>query len=90
MSALINELSEIEIDMNNVDAEIIFTPKVHCEIAGRGTEHLWGASKVLFRRKNADLDNDKRVNDLKPRVEKNIVEHVFRYASKMLSKSSRT
>ena len=70
ISIFANELSEIEINMNKVDIEVIFTPKVHCVLAGRGTEFLCGVAKLFFRRQNAELDNDERVNDLKPGVEK--------------------
>ena len=63
-----NELSEIEIMMKELDVDVVFTPKGHCEFAGRGIEHLWGVAKMTFRKENATLDNDKRVSELKQRV----------------------
>ena len=68
--AFANELSELEINMKKVDVEVIFTPKGHCEISTGGMECLWGVSKAFFLRQNAELHNDKRVNDLNPRIEK--------------------
>ena len=65
-----NELSEIEIVMKELDVEIVFTPKAHCKIAGRGIEYVWRVAKMMFRKENATLDNDKRVNTLKARVKK--------------------
>lgn len=50
--------------------EVDFTPKGHCEIAGRGIECLWVVSKTFFRKENATLDNHKRANNLKRRVYK--------------------
>jgi hypothetical protein len=29
---------------------ILFTPKYHCELAGKGIEYCWGATKRLFRK----------------------------------------
>ena len=34
-----NELSEIEIHMNSIGVEVVFTPKGYCEIASRGIEY---------------------------------------------------
>ena len=62
------ELSEIELVMNQLDVEVKFLPKGHYEIARRGVECLWGVSRVMFRKENAKLDTDKRVNTLKQRV----------------------
>jgi len=63
-----NEKSEIESAMDTLGIRVVFTPKGHCEIAGRGIEYLWGISKVLFRKGNSKLSNDDRVNTLKQRV----------------------
>ena len=56
--------------MRELDTQIIFTPKAHCKIADRGIEYVWGVAKMIFRKENATLDNDKRVNTLKVRVKK--------------------
>ena len=37
-----NELSEIEIAMKELDADAVFIPKGHCELAGRRIKCLWG------------------------------------------------
>ena len=68
------EKSEIEITMEMLGVEVDFAPKGHCEISGRGVEHLWDFSKTLFRKDNATLNNDKRANDLKQRL-CNIIEN---------------
>ena len=43
-----NELSEIELTLNSIGAEVVFTPNAHCELAGNGVECAWGVSKVFF------------------------------------------
>ena len=53
-----NELSEIEIHMNSIGVEVVFTPKGHCKIAGRDIEYIWGISKVIFRKQNALLTTE--------------------------------
>ena len=53
---------------NSIGVEVVFTPKAHCELAGRGVEHAWGVSKVLFRKANATLSTEQRTKDLKVRV----------------------
>lgn len=63
-----NEKSEIESAMDALGIRVVFTPKCYCEIAGRGIEYLWDASKVLFRKGNSKLSDDGRVNALKQRV----------------------
>ena len=55
MPQLKDEPSEIELTMNSIGVDVVFTPKAHCEIAGRGIEHVWGASKLKFRRENDSL-----------------------------------
>ena len=65
-----NELSEIEIAMKELDADAVFIPKGHCELAGRRIKCLWGVAKMMLRKENATLDNDKRANKLKQRVNK--------------------
>ena len=37
-----NEPSEIELTLNSLDVDVIFTPKEYCEIVGRGAERVWG------------------------------------------------
>ena len=64
--------------MKELDADAFFTPKGHCELAGRGIEHLWGVAKMTFRKENATLGNDKRVNKLKQRVKTNHYVHSYR------------
>jgi len=66
-----NEPSELELMMKILGVEVSFTPKAYCEIAGRGVEYLFGMSKLLFRKENVLLDNNKWVNGLENRV-KNI------------------
>ena len=63
-----NELSEIEIQLNSIGVEVVFTPKGHCEISSRGIEHTWGVSKAMFRKQNALLTTEQRTKDLKIRV----------------------
>ena len=63
-----HELSEIELTMRKLDVAVDFTPKGHCEITGRGIEHIWGVTRIKFRKESAALNNDKRVNQLKQRV----------------------
>ena len=70
-----NELSEIKIVMKELDVDVIFIPKCHCEIAGRGFEFLWGIAKMMIRKESATLDNDKRLNNLQKRV-KEIITHM--------------
>ena len=65
-----DEPSEIEFTMKEHGVGVIFTPKAHCELAGRGIEYLWGASKIRFCAENSKLTNDERVNNLKERVHK--------------------
>ena len=67
-----NEKSEIELSMDKLNVEIVFTPKAHCELAGRGIEYIWGVSKTSFRRENATLSTSDRVTTLNSRVKKNI------------------
>ena len=62
------ELSKLELNMEKAGIEVIFTPEEHYEIASRGIKYLLGISKVLFHRKNTILDNNKHVNNLKPRA----------------------
>ena len=45
LKELANELS---ISMPNITI-IIFTPKFSCELAGKGIEYSWGASKRIYR-----------------------------------------
>lgn len=51
-----NEISDIEHlarDISNdlqINVNILFTPKFHCELAGKGIEYSWGAAKRLYRR----------------------------------------
>lgn len=59
---------EADFCMEKIGAGAVFTPKGHCEIAGCGVEYVWGAAKILFRKQNASLSNDVRVNSLKERV----------------------
>ena len=47
--------------MCKLDTNMIFTPKGYYEIAGRGIEYIWGITKILFRKKNAALNNEKWV-----------------------------
>ena len=54
--------------MAKLGARCVFTPKAHCELAGRGVEYIFGCSKVYFRQENAKLDNDKRVNQLETNI----------------------
>ena len=54
--------------MRKLDVAVDFTPKGHCEITGRGIEHIWGVTRIKFRKESAALNNDKRVNQLKQRV----------------------
>ena len=54
--------------MAKLGARVVFTPKAHCELAGRGVEYIFGCSKVFFRQANAKLDNDKRVNQLEANI----------------------
>ena len=56
--------------MMKLSAKVIFTPKAYYKLASRGIEHLWGVLKILFCRENTYLDNDKRVNSLKPRIKR--------------------
>ena len=35
-----DELSEVELVMNELDVKVVFIPKAHCELAGRGIEYL--------------------------------------------------
>ena len=65
-----DEPSEIEFTMKEYGVDIMFTPKAHYELAGRGIEYLWGVSKIRFRSENSKLTNDERVNNLKERVHK--------------------
>ena len=64
------ELPEIKLTMMKLSAEVAFTPAVHCELVDRGIEYLWRDSKILFRRENIYLENDKRVNSLKSRIKR--------------------
>ena len=61
--------------MKELDVDVIFIPKCHCEIAGRGFEFLWGIAKMMIRKESATLDNDKRLNNLQKRV-KEIITHM--------------
>ena len=51
-----NEISDLEhltkeiSKLHNINSEILFTPKFHCELAGEGIEYSWGASKKIYRR----------------------------------------
>ena len=63
-----DELSKIEIHMNSVGVEVVLTLKGQCKIAGRGVKHVWGASKAMFRKKNALLTTEQRTKGLKIRV----------------------
>ena len=65
-----DESSEIKLNIIKLSVEVIFIHKAHCEVAGRGIDCLWGVSKILFYKENTCLDNDKRVNNLKPRIKK--------------------
>ena len=56
--------------MMKFSIEVVFNPKAQCELGGRGIEYLWGVLKILFRRENTCLDNNKRVNSLKPRIKR--------------------
>ena len=54
--------------------DIVLVPKGHCELAGRGIDHSWGASKIRFRCVNSKLTNNELVNNLKERVHKSLSE----------------
>ena len=43
-----NEKCEVETTLNELGVEVRFTPKAHCELAGRGIEYIWGVSKKYF------------------------------------------
>jgi len=58
-----NEKSEIESAMDTLGIRVVFTPKGHCEIAGRGIEYLWGISKVLLDNIPLTLLNLKETNE---------------------------
>ena len=81
-------MPKIELTMIKLSAEVVFTPKVYCELAGRGIEYLWRVSKILFRRENAYLDNDKIVNSLKPRI-KRIITNIPIETHQKCSRSAR-
>ena len=70
MSDFTNERSDIEMTMNSLGVEVVFAPKGHCGLAGRGIECTWGVTKTTFRKENATLSNDDRVNNLPARVRK--------------------
>ena len=61
--------------MHLLNVEVDFAPKGHCEIAGRGVERVWGVSELLFRKHNANLDNEDRVKNIKDRV-KTLLENI--------------
>ena len=42
-----NELEELGAKLR---VTIVFTPKAHCELAGRGIEYCWGLAKLAFHR----------------------------------------
>ena len=67
-----NEKSEIEQAMQKLDVDVIFTPKAHCEMAGRGIEYIWGIGKVDFRKQNSKLTTQQRVDTLNERVKRSI------------------
>ena len=52
--------------LKKVHADV--APKGHYEITGRGVEYVWGIDKMLFRKENAALNDDKRVNNLNQRM----------------------
>ena len=54
--------------IHELDTDIILTRKDHCKIAGRGAEYILGIAKIMFRKENTTLNNEKRVNNLKKRV----------------------
>ena len=54
--------------VEQLGGRVVFTPKSHCEIAGRGIEYIFGVSKIFFRERNAMLDNEKRVQQLQANV----------------------
>ena len=49
-------------------AGIVFVPKAHGELVGRGVEHSRGASKIRFRHVNSKLTNNGRMSNLKERA----------------------
>ena len=83
-----DEWSTIELTMMKLSVEVRFTHKAHCALAGRGVEYLWGVSKILFRKENACLDNDKRVNNSKP-IFKKIITNVPMETYQKCSRRSR-
>ena len=62
--AFIGEPSEIEMTMKSLGVEVLFVPKGYYKIAGRGIEHVWSASKIIFRKESATLRNDSIVNKI--------------------------
>ena len=36
-----NKPSEIELTLDSIGIEVVFTPKAHCELSGRGVECSW-------------------------------------------------
>merc|ERR1712204_79256 len=63
-----NKKSEIKQSMTKLNVNVVFTPKAHCELAGRGIEYVWGIAKVDFRMKNAELSAEERTTSLNTRV----------------------
>jgi len=47
---LLSETNELEELGAKLGVIIVFTPKAHCEHAGRGIEYCWGFAKLAFRR----------------------------------------
>ena len=45
---------EISADIPNF-VSVLFTPKSHCELAGKGIEYSWGASKRYYRRQSITM-----------------------------------
>lgn len=62
------EKCEVEMTMDKLDVFIRFTPKAHCEIAGKGIEYIWGISKIDFRQLNAKLTSEQRITRLNENV----------------------
>lgn len=63
-----DDLSEIEICMNSDRAEVVLTPKGHCEFASYGAARARGILKAMLRKQNALLAAEQRSKDLKIRV----------------------
>lgn len=58
------ELLEIELIIGSLDIKVNFAPKGCYKITEKSIKYSWGVLRILLRKDNTNLDNNKRVNTL--------------------------